>query len=99
MPRKVTIEDIEQMNREYLDCHSYAEVARRTGWSANTVRHYIYKDFGIIPEEQIKRFNPDTDMPVFSTEPFMGLENYGELCVLSDEEKEEIKELWKELVV
>ena len=54
---------------------------------------------GIIPEEQIKRFDPNTDMPIFSTEPFMGLVNYGELCVLTDDEKKEIEELWKELVV
>jgi hypothetical protein len=35
----------------------------------------------------------------FSTEMFEGVENYGDLCVLSDEEKVEIVKLWEEIVL
>lgn len=99
MRRAVSIDDIRQMNEEYLDCHSYAEVARRTGWSASTVRKYIYKDFGAIDESTIHRFNPDTEMPEFSTDKFVGIDNYGELCTLSTEEVEEMKQLWNEMLM
>lgn len=99
MARKVTVEDIEKMNIEYLNCHSYAEVARRTGWAASTVKNYIYPDFGVVPESEIKRFDPDKDMPQFTTDIFKGLINYGDLCVLSEEEKDEIRDLWKEITV
>jgi hypothetical protein len=38
-------------------------------------------------------------MPEFSTEMFKGLDNFGDLCVLSDEEYEEIKQLWEEIAI
>lgn len=99
MARRVSVEDIKQMNIEYLNCHSYAEVARRTGWAAATVRAYIDPNFSIAREDQIHRFDPNTEMPKFSTKMFEGVDNYGDLCVLSDEEKAEIQDLWKELLV
>lgn len=99
MARRVTVEDIKQINLEYLDCHSYAETARRTGWSASTVKAHIDPSFKFVSEDEIKRFDLKTEMPQFSTAMFEGLDNYGELCVLSDDEKAEIKELWKEMLV
>ena len=99
MARKVTANDIRLMNEIYYNCKSYAETARRTGWSAATVRSYIDKNFSPILEEKIRRFNPDTDMPEFSTQMFEGVENYGDLCVLSEEEKIEIVDLWEEIAI
>ena len=97
--RRVTVDDIRKMNEEYLDCHNYAEVARRVGYSASTVRKYIYKDFAKVDESKIKRFDPNVDMVPFTTDRFKGVKNYGTLCVLSDEEREEIKQLWEEMVL
>lgn len=99
MARKVTIDDIKQFNELYYELKSYAEVARRTGWSASTVSKYIDKNYKPVAEENIRRFNMNTDMPVFSTEKFEGVENLGDLCVLSEEEKIELIELWKEVEI
>ena len=99
MARKVTVDDIRKMNEIYYQCKNYAETARQTGWSAATVRSYIDKNFSPVLEDQIHRFDPDTEMPEFSTAMFEGVENYGDLCTLSDEEKIEIVELWKEIVL
>ena len=99
MARRVSIDDIRQMNEIYYQCKSYAETARRTGWSASTVRAYIDKNFSPVLEDQIHRFDPDTEMPEFSTEMFEGVENYGNLCVLTDDDMAEIAELWKEIVI
>ena len=99
MARRVTVDDIRTMNDIYYVCHSYAETARRTGWSASTVRAYIDKHYSPINEDNVRRFDPDTDMPEFSTKMFEGVENYGDLCVMSDEEYAEVKELWKELAL
>lgn len=98
MARKVTIDDIKQFNELYYKHKSYAEVARLTGWSSSTVSKYVDKNYTPTAESDIKRFD-ETLMPTFSTVVFETIDNLGELCVLSDEEKEEIKELWKELVV
>lgn len=99
MARKVTTEDIRQMNEIYYQCKSYAETARQTGWSASTVRNYIDKNFSPVLEDNIHRFDPDTEMPEFSTAMFEGVANLGDLCVLTDEEKIEIVALWEEIVI
>lgn len=99
MARRVTADDIRKMNEIYYQCKSYAETARQTGWSASTVRAYIDKNFSPVLENKIHRFDPNTELPEFSTELFEGIENWGVLCVLSDEEKIEIVELWEEIAL
>ena len=99
MARKVMSEDIRKMNEIYYQCKSYAETARQTGWSASTVRNYIDKNFCPIIEENIIRFDPSKDMPEFSTAIFEGVTNLGDLCTLSDDEKIEVVELWREILV
>lgn len=98
MARKVTTDDIKQFNELYYKHKSYAEVARLTGWSSSTVSKYVDKNYAPAAESDIKRFDISM-MPTFSTITFETVDNLGELCVLSDEEKEEIKELWKELAI
>lgn len=99
MARRVTIDDIRQMNEIYYQCKSYAETARQTGWSASTVRTYIDKNFSPLLEDNIHRFNPDTEMPEFSTAMFEKVENLGDLCELSEDEQVEIVELWREILL
>ena len=99
MARKVTIEDIKQFNELYYKYKSYAEVARQTGWSSSTVRNYIDKNYSPVLEDKIHRFDPNTELPEFSTKIFEGIDNYGVLCELSDEEKIEIVKLWEEIVI
>lgn len=99
MTRKVTVDDIRKINDIYYECHNYAETARRTGWSAATVRSYVDKNYNPVTEDKIHRFNMDTEAPDFNIDKFKDLDNYGELCVLSDEEYEEIKQLWEEIPV
>lgn len=98
MARKVTIEDIKLFNELYYKHKTYAEVARQTGWSASTVSKYIDKNYVPVVQESVKRFDMST-MPEFTTERFVNIVNYGDLCVLSEEEKKEIVELWEELAV
>jgi hypothetical protein len=99
MARRITIDDIRKINELYYKYHNYAEVARQTGWSASTVRAYVDKNYNPLTEDHIRRFDPNVDMKDFDEKLFVGIDNYGDLCVLSDEENEEIKELWGELIV
>lgn len=99
MARRITVDDIKKINELYYKYRNYAEVARQTGWSASTVRSYVDKNYSPLTEDQIKRFDPNADMKEFDEHLFDGIDNYGELCVLSDEEKQEIEELKKELIV
>lgn len=98
MAKKVTPEDIIQFNELYFKLKTYAAVARETGFSASTVSKYVDKNWRPISKESVIRFKAE-DLPEFSTEMFRGVRNYGDLCVLSEEEKKEIQELWKELSI
>lgn len=97
MASKITNEDIIRMNDLYLQYHTYAEVARQTGFSPSTVRKYIQKDWVPLNDRPRIIFDPNNlpDEPDLSI--FNGVENFGDLCVLSPEEEAEIQILWEEL--
>ena len=95
---RVTSEDILRMNEIYYKTHVFAEVASQTGFSASTVRKYIDVNWKPIENENIVKFDMN-DLPEFDTTCFKGIENYGDLCVLTEREQDEMKELLKELVV
>lgn len=98
MASKVTYEDIQEINRVYYECKKYSETARRTGWSAATVKRYVDPNYNPIDETVIRRFTKH-DMPPLDTSIFESIDNFGELCVLSDSERDEISELWRELTI
>ena len=100
MANRVASEDILRMNEIYYKTRVFAEVARQTGFSASTVRKYVDVNWKPVVSEEIVTFNMK-DIPDFkeAVKCFRGVDNYGDLCVLSEEEKAEIEELWKELAV
>lgn len=97
MATKVTNEDILRINEIYYKTHTYAETARQTGFSASTVKKYVIPNWEPVEKTDVIRFEwkdiPDFDGGVL----FKGVDNYGELCVLTEREQQEIEELWKEL--
>ena len=100
MANKVTNEDILRINEIYYKTKVYAETARQTGFSASTVKKYIIPNWAPIASENIIRFDM-AQLPDFTiaTEIFRDVDNYGNLCILTDYEIEEIKELWGELAI
>lgn len=98
MANRVTSEDILRMNEIYYKTHVFAEVARQTGFSASTVRKYVDTNWKPVVNENIIRFEFN-QIPEFDSSIFRGIDNYGELCVLTEREKEELKDLWGELAV
>lgn len=95
---RVTSEDILRMNEIYYKTRVFAEVARQTGFSASTVRKYVDVNWKPVVSENIIRFDMD-ELPEFDTTCFKGVDNYGDLCVLTEREQDEMKELWGELAV
>jgi hypothetical protein len=96
MAKKITNEDIKKINEIYIKVKSYAETARQTGFSVSTVKKYIIIDYK--PENEIETQKFDLkSLPEFSLEEFEKVEDWGKLCVLTENEKEEIKQLWGEL--
>lgn len=90
----VTYSDIKEMNRLYLELKTYAAVARKTGFAPSTVKKYIDPNFKAVEDKEIKKF--DRPLPEFDSSIFR-IEDWRDLCTLSDEEVEEIYDLWEEL--
>ena len=100
MASKVTNEDILRINELYYKHKTYAEGARQPGFATSTVKKYVDKNWEPVKTENIIRFDLVNLPNFFEVAPlFRGVENYGDLCVLSEEEKEEMKSLWEELAV
>ena len=95
---RVTSEDILRMNEIYYKTHVFAEVARQTGFSASTVRKYVDVNWKPVELDKIIKFDLN-NLPEFDTTPFNHVSDYGAMCILDDEEIDQIRELWKELAV
>ena len=100
MASKVTNEDILRINEIYYKTKVYAETARQTGFSASTVKKYVIPGWKPVENKNIIKFDM-AQLPDFTraAEMFRGISNYGNLCVLTDYEKEQMKELWEELAI
>ena len=98
MANRVTSEDILRMNEIYYKTHVFAEVARQTGFSASTVRKYVNVNWKPVELDKIIKFDLN-NLPEFDTTPFKHVSDYGAMCILDDEEIDQIRELWKELAV
>ena len=99
MARTVIDEETKiKINELYLKIGTYSGVAKEIGCAPTTVKKYIIPNF--VPQAEIQKiiFQRE-DLPEFSVEGLKNIENWGSLCLLSDEEKEEIHELWKELII
>lgn len=98
--KRVTNEDILQINSLYFRYKNYAEVARQTGFAASTVKKYVTPGWEPVQAENIIHFDI-AQLPNFTeaVKNFRGIDNYGSLCVLTEFEQKEIRELWKELAV
>jgi hypothetical protein len=98
MANKVTQDNIIEFNELYLIYKTYAAVARQTGFSPTTVKKYILP--GYTSKNSIeKKVFLKADLPECVDSPFVGIANWGDLCVLSETEREEIVSLWEELLV
>ena len=94
MARKVTDKDIIDMNEAFLLCKTYSGVAAATGWSASTVKKYI------IPGYASKKEKIEYNVVVPSIEDTIKmLLNNEAICCVTEKEKEEMQELWKDMLV
>lgn len=100
---KMTPEKIIEVNELYLKLGTYSAVSRELGGSPSpsTVKKYIIPDY--VSRKDIsasKKTFLIEDLPDFDLSDYTDLikkDNWGELCVLSDKEVEEVEDLWKEL--
>ena len=94
MAKKVTNEDIIQMNEAFLLCRTYSGVAKATGWSASTVKKYIID--GYVSSKKPIEYNI---VPLSIEQTIQKLIENNAICDVTEEEKLELKELQKDIIV
>ena len=82
------------MNEAYLACGTYSGAAKATGWSASTVKKYIIPDYK--SEQKVEVV--DIELPPIE-EIADRLPPWYDLTCLTPEEEQEVKQLWKEMLV
>ena len=94
MAKKVTNEDIIQMNEAFLLCRTYSGVAKATGWSASTVKKYIID--GYVSSKKPIEYSI---VPLSIEQTIQKLIENNAICDVTEEEKLELKELQKDIIV
>ena len=96
MAIRITEDQKIQMNILYQELKTYAAVARKIGCSPSTVKRYIISNF-VNPKEVEKNIIQVTELPPLDSGIFN--QPFGDLCILSTAEKDEVKVLWQELLI
>jgi len=92
--KRVGPEDIIKINEAYLACGTYSGAAAASGWSASTVKKYVIP--GYKSEQKVEVI--DIELPPIE-EIADKLPPWYDLTCLTPEEEQEIKLLWKEMIV
>lgn len=96
----ISQEQIIEINELYLQIKTYSGVSRALGGTPapTTVKKYIIP--GYVSKKNInKKYFYKSDLPTFSVDSFTNIKNWGDLCVLSEEEEKGISELWNEILI
>lgn len=96
MARRVTEKDIQEINEAYLICKSYSGVAKATGWSASTVAKYIIPDY----KSQVDARDVLSDIEPGDIDEAMNyMLNHSNLSCLTEQERADMKNIWKGMLV
>lgn len=99
MARRVTEKDIQDINEAYLICHTISGTAKATGWSTSTVSKYLIKDY------QSKGISAPLDgqdiiiEPAALDEAIDYLLSHSNLSSLTEQERKDMKAIWKGMLV
>ena len=94
MAKRVTNEDIININEAYLIAGTYSGAAAATGWSASTIKKYIIPNYKSEQKVEVE----DIKLPPLD-EVAEWLPPWYDITCLTPEEEKEIKLLWKEMIV
>lgn len=100
MASQITQDQIIEINELYLQIGTYAGVSRAMGGrpAPSTVKKYIIPNY-VSKENQKKTVFHKEEIPSLDSSLFEDIYNWGDLCTLTDEEREEIVCLWDEMLI
>lgn len=95
LAKRITDEQIEQINKAYLECGTYSGAAKIVGVSPSTVKKYIIPDYS---EEPIIIVNKEKITPkkVEDIKKFTTAAEVYEATMITNEEEDDLKLFWRE---
>lgn len=103
MATRITPEKIEEINELYLQLGVKAQVARQLGISPSTVSKYIIPDYKSKKEKENMVFDKEPQGVDELIKALKGSDNpakyFAEICNVSEEEWERIRELQQEVLL
>ena len=91
--RVITNDMVIQMNNMYMEGKNCKVIANEMNISPYTVKKYINN---LKEEQKIEKIIFNKPLPSFNTKIFRNTD-WGEMCVLNENEIEEIRKLWEEM--
>lgn len=95
MAKRITDEQIEQINKVYLDCGTYSGTAKIVGVSPSTVKKYIIPDYSEEPII-ISKVNKISPKDINSINKFKSAIDVYNATLITEEEGKELKNFWRE---
>ena len=100
MATRITDEQKIEINKLYKIIGTYSGVAKEMGISPSTVKRYIIPDFNMPDETATKNIDINVEpTPVEEICPFTTEEAIYNATKITQEEIDELKKLWKEIVM
>lgn len=96
----ITSDKIIEINERYYLCHNYSKVARELGIAASTVKKYVNPNY--VPKSELKENDIDIAELRKKIESFLLTEkelSNPDILKVTDDEKEELKEVWEVLSI
>lgn len=97
MAKRISREDIIKINELYLEIGVKSRVAKILGISAATVTKYLIEGFQ--PQDNTFSIKFDGIVPEIDLNLFKDKSDWSRLCLLSEEEKVDLIELRKEILL
>ena len=91
--KRVGPEDIIIINEAYLAAGTYSGAAAATGWSASTIKKYVIPSY----KSEVRGQESKIELPSIDIAA-TAISGKNITCLRPDEE-EELKELWKEMLI
>lgn len=104
MAKKITDEKIIEINEVYLQCGVKSQTAKICGVSPASVTKYLIKDYKARKDTKIEEFNKEavgcqSFIDFINQNSNTAILNFCNFCKLSEEEKNDLRELQKEILV
>lgn len=104
MAKKITDEKIIEINEVYLQCGVKSQTAKICGVSPASVTKYLIKDYKARKDIKVEKFNKEVTgcqsfIDFINQNSNAAILNFCDFCKLSEEEKKDLKELQKEILV